>query len=174
MMENVLLEADTVLFDFFCERGITSTIYAWPLLHSTMSEVLSVSDWLILWDHLFSIRKPWFLMLCTIAYSILYRKTITTKLHKIDDFEQFYKTVVHVSIKNILKIAHKLDRETPHRIHPSRYLRYLYTNLHLYFIVLFIKNNKNCIEFFSIEMKSIHYQKKAHIHLFFSLNFPNI
>ncbi|XP_014223587.1 TBC1 domain family member 31 [Trichogramma pretiosum] len=123
MVENVLLEADPILFDYFCEQGITSTTYAWPLLHSTMSEVLSVNDWLILWDHLFSLRKPWFLMMCTIAYSILYRKTIITKLHTIDDFTQFYKTVGHVSIKNILKIAHKLDRETPHRIHPHRYLK---------------------------------------------------
>ncbi|KAJ8679846.1 hypothetical protein QAD02_015633 [Eretmocerus hayati] len=122
MMENILLEADPSLFNHFCERGITSTTYAWPLLQSMMSEVLSSKDWLILWDHLLSVKKPWYLLMCTVAYNILYRKTITTKLKTLEDFQQFYKTQGHVSVKMVLKIAHKLDSETPHRIHPRRYL----------------------------------------------------
>lgn len=122
MVENILLEADPLLFSYYCERGVTSTDYAWPLLQSVMSEVLSPNDWMILWDHLFSYQKPWFLLMCVVAYNILYRKTITTKLQNPDDFKQFFKTQGHVTVKSIMKIAHKLDCETPHRIHPRRYL----------------------------------------------------
>ena len=123
MVENILLEADPLLFDYFCERGVTSTVYAWPMLQTVFSEVLTTNDWLILWDHMLSLRKPWFLLMCAVAYNILYRKTITTKLQTLDDFQQFYKSQGHVSVKNILKLARKLDCDTPHRIHPHRYLK---------------------------------------------------
>lgn len=123
IIENVLLEADPVLFDYFCEHGITSTTYAWPLLQTMMSEVLDPTDWLILWDHLLSIQKPWFLLLCAIAYNILYRKTITTKLQTSEDFQKFYTTQGHIAVKRILKLAHRLDCDTPYRIHPCRYLK---------------------------------------------------
>ncbi|XP_011503379.1 PREDICTED: TBC1 domain family member 31 [Ceratosolen solmsi marchali] len=123
IIENILLEADPLLFNYFANKGITSSDYAWPLLQSTMSEVLGTKDWLIMWDHLLSLCKPWFLLMCTVAYNIIYRKTITTKLQTVDDLQQFYKTQGHVSIKNLLKVAHKLDCETPYEIHPRRYLK---------------------------------------------------
>ncbi|OXU23760.1 hypothetical protein TSAR_007271 [Trichomalopsis sarcophagae] len=123
MVENVLLEADPLLFNYFCEKGVTSTHYAWPLLQTLMSEVLGQEDWLILWDHLLSLQKPWYLLMCTVAYNIIYRKTITTRLQTMEDFQQFYSTKGHASVKSILKLAHKLDVDTPHRIHPRRYLK---------------------------------------------------
>ena len=92
MIENIISEADPTLFNIFCQRGITSTDYAWPLLKTTMSEVLSSNDWLVMWDHLFSYRKPWLLLMCTVAYNIAYRETIISKLHNADDFQKFYKT----------------------------------------------------------------------------------
>jgi hypothetical protein len=123
IIENILLEADPLLFNYFCEKGITSSDYAWPLLQCTLKDVLGMKDWLIMWDHLLSIRKPWFLLLCTVAYNILYRKTIISKFHTLDDFQQFYRVQGYVSIKNLLKVAHRLDCDTPHQIHPRRYLK---------------------------------------------------
>lgn len=117
------MEADPTLLNIFCERGVTSTDYAWPLLQTTLSVVLSVDDWLILWDHLLSLRKPTLFLMCTIAYSISYRETIISTLQTLEDFQQFYNTQGHISVRDILKVAHRLDRDTPHQIHPQRYLK---------------------------------------------------
>ncbi|XP_014214607.1 TBC1 domain family member 31 [Copidosoma floridanum] len=124
IVENILLEADPQLFDYFCEKNISSTDYAWPMMQTLMTEVLSTNDWLIMWDHILSIQKPWFFLMCIIAYSILHRIIIMTKLQKANDIRQFYKTEGHVSMKTLLKLAYKFDCGTPPRIHPRRYLRY--------------------------------------------------
>ncbi|CAL7945564.1 unnamed protein product [Xylocopa violacea] len=38
IVENILLRADSTLLNVFCERGITSSEYAWPLLTTAMRE----------------------------------------------------------------------------------------------------------------------------------------
>ena len=97
MVENILLEADSQLFDYLCQRSVTSTVYAWPMLQTVLNEVLTKNDWLILWDHMLSLRKPWFLLMyAVVAYNIFYRITIATKLQTLDDFQQFYKSQGHV------------------------------------------------------------------------------
>ena len=36
MVENILLEADSQLFDYLCQRSVTSTAYAWPMLQTVL------------------------------------------------------------------------------------------------------------------------------------------
>lgn len=121
--ENILLRADPQLLNVFCERNITSIEYAWPLLQTTMSEVLSGDEWLILWDHLLSFQKPTLFLMCVIAYSIYSRNIIISTLQTTEDLKRFYKTQGHVKAKELLKIAQHLDKEIPYRLHPNRYLR---------------------------------------------------
>ncbi|KAI4490955.1 hypothetical protein M0802_010629 [Mischocyttarus mexicanus] len=122
IIENILLRADPQLLNVFCERGITSIEYAWPLLQTTMSEVLSGDEWLILWDHLLSFQKPTLLLMCIIAYSICSRNIIFM-LHTAEDLKRFYRTQGHVTAKELLKVAQNLDQDIPHRLHPNLYLR---------------------------------------------------
>lgn len=123
IIENILLRADPQLLNVFCERGITSIEYAWPLLQTTMSEVLSGDEWLILWDHLLSFQTPTLFLMCVIAYSICSRNIIFM-LHRTEDLKHFYRTQGHVRAKELLKIAQNLDQNIPYRLHPNRYLRY--------------------------------------------------
>lgn len=59
--------------------------YAWPLLSSAFSEVLSRTQWLRLWDHAFS-QSPGFLLLLTTSLLTSSRSTL---LHctSHDDFQ---------------------------------------------------------------------------------------
>lgn len=123
IIENILLKADSQLLNYFCECGITSIEYAWPLLQTTMSEVLSGDEWLILWDHLLSLQTPTLFLMCVIAYSICSRNIILM-LHTAEDLKHFYRTQGHVRAKDLLKVAQRLDQNIPYRLHPNRYLRY--------------------------------------------------
>ncbi|KYM96803.1 PREDICTED: TBC1 domain family member 31 [Cyphomyrmex costatus] len=123
IIENILLETDPTLLNIFCEHGITSSEYAWPLLQTAMSEVLSGDEWSILWDHLISFQKPSLLLMCVVAYNIFLRENIISLLKSSEDIKAFYNTQSHIRAKDLLKIARKLDQEISERIHPSRYLR---------------------------------------------------
>lgn len=125
MVENMILNADPTLFNVFCKRGISSSDYIWPLLQTAMSGVLSSNDWLIMWDHILTSRRPWFLLTFVAAFILNCREIFLSKLHSVDDIQQFYKVQGHVSIKRVLKISDKLDSETPLKMHPRRYLQYL-------------------------------------------------
>ncbi|XP_015586346.1 TBC1 domain family member 31 isoform X2 [Cephus cinctus] len=123
IVENILLEADPALLNVLCEKGITSTEYAWPLLQTTLSEVLSGDEWMILWDHLWSYGRISLLLMCVVAYNICCREIIISILKTPEDFKKLYTTQGHISVKNLLEIAKRLDHQTPFRIHPSRYFR---------------------------------------------------
>ncbi|KZC11755.1 WD repeat-containing protein 67 [Dufourea novaeangliae] len=123
IIENILLQADPALLNVFCERGITSSEYAWPLLKTVMSEVLCGPEWLILWDHLISYKNPLLLLTSVVAYSICSREIIISSLHSAERFKRYYSSQGHITAKELLKVAQRLDKETPLRSHPSHYLR---------------------------------------------------
>ena len=123
IIENILLEADPILLNIFCEHGITSREYAWPLLQTAMSEVLSGDEWLILWDHLISFQKPSLLLMCVVAYNIFLKENIISLLKLSEDIKAFYNTQNHIRAKDLLKIARKLDQKISKQIHPNYYLR---------------------------------------------------
>ncbi|XP_076751220.1 TBC1 domain family member 31 isoform X2 [Xylocopa sonorina] len=123
IIENILLRADATLLNVFCERGITSSEYAWPLLTTAMSEVLCGSEWLILWDHLISYKKPSLLLMTVVAYSICSREIIISSLHTGENIRKYFTRQGHIKAQELLKIARQLDNNVPLRIHPSHYIR---------------------------------------------------
>ncbi|XP_017888130.1 TBC1 domain family member 31 [Ceratina calcarata] len=123
IIENILLQADPALLNVFCERGITSSEYAWPLLRTAMSEVLSSSEWLILWDHLISLKKPLLLLMCVVSYSICSREIIISTLYSEESIKRYFIKQGHVGAQELLKVAQQLDSDIPLRVHPSQYLR---------------------------------------------------
>lgn len=122
IIENILMEVDPELLQFYCEIEVTSTEYAWPLLRTTLSEVLTADEWLVLWDHIFSYGKPSFLLLSVVAYGICLRKIIMKSLTSRDDVEEFFRTPGLVGVRDVIKLAKKLDQNLTRKNHPSRYL----------------------------------------------------
>lgn len=124
IIENILLQADPALLNVFCERGITSSEYAWPLLKTAMSEVLSGPEWLILWDHLISLKKPLLFLLSVVAHCICSREIIISSLNTKESIKRYFTRQGNIEAQEILKVAQRLDNDIPLRIHPSYYLRY--------------------------------------------------
>ncbi|CAD6233335.1 GSCOCG00007142001-RA-CDS [Cotesia congregata] len=122
IIENILAETDPVLLKFYYDRDITSTTYAWPLLQTAMSEVLTGNEWLILWDHLLSFRKPTLLLICVVAYNICSRRTILSFMKK-ERIEEFFRQPGKISVKDVIKVALRIDGEISDRNHPAQYLK---------------------------------------------------
>nr|XP_034191470.1 TBC1 domain family member 31-like [Osmia lignaria]XP_034195275.1 TBC1 domain family member 31-like [Osmia lignaria]XP_034195284.1 TBC1 domain family member 31-like [Osmia lignaria] len=123
IIENILLHTNPGLINIFCERGITSTEYAWPLLKTAMSEVLSGSEWLILLDHLISFKKPSLLLFSVAAYSICSHELILSSLHTQENIRRYFTSQGHITAKELINVAQQLDKNVPSRIHPSYYLK---------------------------------------------------
>uniref|UniRef100_A0A9L0S4B8 TBC1 domain family member 31 n=1 Tax=Equus caballus TaxID=9796 RepID=A0A9L0S4B8_HORSE len=85
VVENVLAFHDRTLLQHFMEHDITSQLYAWPLLETVFSEVLTREEWLKLFDNVFS-NHPSFLLMTVVAYNICSRAPLLNCNLK-DDFE---------------------------------------------------------------------------------------
>ncbi|KAF6323777.1 TBC1 domain family member 31 [Rhinolophus ferrumequinum] len=85
MIENILAFHDKELLQHFRDHDITSQVYAWPLLETVFSEVLTREEWLKLFDNVFS-NHPSFLLLTVVAYNICSRAPLLNCSLK-DDFE---------------------------------------------------------------------------------------
>ncbi|XP_011804686.1 PREDICTED: TBC1 domain family member 31 [Colobus angolensis palliatus] len=85
MIENVLAFHDKELLQHFIDHDITSQLYAWPLLETVFSEVLTREEWLKLFDNIFS-NHPSFLLMTVVAYNICSRVPLLNCNLK-DDFE---------------------------------------------------------------------------------------
>ncbi|XP_031295430.2 TBC1 domain family member 31 isoform X3 [Camelus dromedarius] len=85
MIENVLAFHDKELLQHFIDHDVTSQLYAWPLLETVFSEVLTREEWLKLFDNVFS-NHPSFLLMTIVAYNICSRAPLLHCNLK-DDFE---------------------------------------------------------------------------------------
>ena len=121
IVENVLAEHDQPLLTHFCEVGITSQTYALKILETAFSEVLTCSEWLILWDHILS-NEPAFILMAVVSYNIVQRNALKRlKSHK--QLENFFHMQNPIDKKTFLKKAYVLLNETPDDIHPRRFYK---------------------------------------------------
>ncbi|XP_053610994.1 TBC1 domain family member 31 [Plodia interpunctella] len=119
MVENILGEHDPQLLNHFCEFGVTSQIYALKILETAFSEVLTCSEWLILWDHILS-NEPAYILMSVVSYSIV-QKNALKKLKTHEQFENFYHMQNPIDKKLLLKKAYILLSDTAEDIHPKKF-----------------------------------------------------
>lgn len=119
MIENILGEHDQQLLDHFCDVGITSQTYALKILETAFSEILTCSEWLILWDHILS-NEPAFILMAVVSYSIVQKNAIK-RLQTHEQLENFFHMQNPICKKAFLKKAYILLNETPDDIHPRRF-----------------------------------------------------
>ncbi|NWY92006.1 TBC31 protein, partial [Loxia curvirostra] len=120
MMENVLAHHDKELLQHLTKYNVTSQVYAWPLLETLLSEVLTREEWLKAFDNIFSNHPSYFLMI-VIAYVICSRAPLL-HCNQAADFEYFFHHRNNVDINVVIKEAYHLMEATPLDIHPQHML----------------------------------------------------
>uniref|UniRef100_H0WVA6 TBC1 domain family member 31 n=1 Tax=Otolemur garnettii TaxID=30611 RepID=H0WVA6_OTOGA len=120
MIENVLAFHDKELLQHFIDRDVTSQLYAWPLLETVFSEVLTREEWLKLFDNVFS-NHPSFLLMTVVAYNICSRAPLLNCNLK-DDFEYFFHHRNNLDISVVIREVYRLMETTPAGIHPDSML----------------------------------------------------
>ncbi|XP_014446719.1 TBC1 domain family member 31 [Tupaia chinensis] len=120
MIENVLAFHDKELLQHFIDHDITSQLYAWPLLETVFSEVLTREEWLKLFDNVFT-NHPSFLLMTVVAYNICSRTPLLNCNLK-DDFEYFFHHRNNLDINTVIREVYRLMDTTPTDIHPESML----------------------------------------------------
>ncbi|NWZ91701.1 TBC31 protein, partial [Nesospiza acunhae] len=120
MMENVLAHHDKELLQHLIKYNVTSQVYAWPLLETLLSEVLTREEWLKAFDNIFSNHPSYFLMI-VIAYVTCSRAPLL-HCNQAADFEYFFHHRNNVDINVVIKEAYRLMEATPLDIHPQHML----------------------------------------------------
>ncbi|KAL2767181.1 TBC1 domain family member 31 isoform 12 [Daubentonia madagascariensis] len=120
MIENVLAFHDKELLQHFIDHDITSQLYAWPLLETVFSEVLTREEWLKLFDNVFS-NHPSFLLMTVVAYNVCSRAPLLNCNLK-DDFEYFFHHRNNLDISVVIREVYRLLETTPTDIHPDSML----------------------------------------------------
>nr|CAB3266840.1 TBC1 domain family member 31 [Phallusia mammillata] len=120
MIENLMSHHDRELLQHFVKYEVTTQIYAWPLLQTLMSEVLTRDEWLKLFDNVFS-NHPSFFLYCVVAYSISCRSALL-KTKQTDDFKYFYHHRNALDIRAVINEAYRLSECTPKKIDPKESL----------------------------------------------------
>ncbi|NXK37038.1 TBC31 protein, partial [Piprites chloris] len=120
MMENVLAHHDKELLQHLIKYKVTSQVYAWPLLETLLSEVLTREEWLKVFDNIFSNHPSYFLMI-VVAYIICSRAPLL-QCNQVADFEYFFHHRNNLEITAVIKEAYRLMEATPLDIHPQRML----------------------------------------------------
>ncbi|EFA06627.1 TBC1 domain family member 31 [Tribolium castaneum] len=120
MIENVLMVHDPELLDFLTRKKVSSELYAWPILRTAFSEVLTAPSWKIFWDHVLT-NEPSFLLCGVVAYNILQRTSILS-LKDDKQFRCFYKTHHPIDVKKLLTKSYHILAKTGEAVHPRQYL----------------------------------------------------
>lgn len=118
--ENLLLEHDPELLNFFKSKNISPNLYFWSLLETAFSEVLSATEWLLLWDHVLT-NEISFLHCAVVAYNIIQRNTLMT-LECFEDFYSFFHSQNPVNMNRFIKMAYIVLKNTVENMHPRQYL----------------------------------------------------
>ncbi|XP_019383664.1 PREDICTED: TBC1 domain family member 31 [Gavialis gangeticus] len=120
MVENILAHHDKELLQHLINFSVTSQLYAWPLLETLFSEVLTREEWLKVFDNIFS-NDPSYLLMMVAAYIICSRAPLLHCSQK-EDFEYFFHHRNNLDINVVIKEAYHLMEATPADIHPQRML----------------------------------------------------
>lgn len=120
LIENVLMEMDHKLYEFYKSRNITSEHYALPLMQSAFSEVLDEQTWPQLWDHIVS-NEPYFLIFIIVAYNSIHRSMIM-KLKDMDNIVTIFHEQNCINFKKLMKKSYTFMKKCPLNIHPKQYM----------------------------------------------------
>ena len=117
MTENVLAHYDVDLLRHFIREQVTSQVYAWPLIHTLLSEVLPEPEWLAAWDNIFS-NHPGFYIFVVVAFLRQSRAALLA-CREVENFDHFFHQHQPVDVAAMLEMAYAMAASVPEDIDPS-------------------------------------------------------
>lgn len=121
LIENVLMESDPKLLQFYKSKDVTPKIYALPLMETAFSEVLDEQLWLQLWDHIVT-NEPYFMIFVIVAYNSALRLTVM-RYDEVTSIEKIFREQNYVNFKKLITKAYRLMENCSSNIHPKRYMK---------------------------------------------------
>ncbi|KAK1935017.1 TBC1 domain family member 31 [Phytophthora citrophthora] len=107
-MENELAGRDPQLYDHFTRYKVTSEAFAWSLLKTVFTEVLSEDEWMCLWDHFFTFSDtPQLLYVAVLAYLSYYRTALLAACDRFS-IEQFFHQQNAIDIQKFVQLMMNL------------------------------------------------------------------
>lgn len=155
MIENVLMEHDPDLLHHFSSHNITSNLYAWPLLETAFSEVLTAKEWLQFWDHVLT-NEPSFLMCAVVSYNILHRD-ILFSFKTTSSTVYFFHNQNPNNTRKFLQKTYYILNHTSEKMHPRQYLE-KFMGIEIGNYPLFVEYPKNTVDVQLEEIKVLNNQ----------------
>eukprot|EP00047_Mylnosiga_fluctuans_P020815 m.96673 g.96673 ORF g.96673 m.96673 type:complete len:759 (-) comp8640_c0_seq3:380-2656(-) len=121
MIESVLAHHDAALHAHFSRHMITAQHYAWPLLQTLFSGVLTAADRAVLVDNVVC-EQPAYLLMAVVAFNV-HNRIALCRATSHEAIKLFFVEESASSIGAIIHLARQLDRDTPAPIHPGSHLR---------------------------------------------------
>ncbi|KAH7492564.1 TBC1 domain family member 31 [Phytophthora ramorum] len=107
-IEKELARRDAQLFDHFTQYQVTSEAFAWSLLKTIFTEVLSEDEWMCLWDHLFTFPDtPQLLFVAVLAYLSYFRTALLAACDRFS-IEQFFHQQNAIDIQKFVQLMMNL------------------------------------------------------------------
>ncbi|KAE9349401.1 hypothetical protein PF008_g6919 [Phytophthora fragariae] len=107
-IEKELARRDAQLYDHFTRYQVTSEAFAWSLLKTIFTEVLSEDEWMCLWDHLFTCSDtPQLLLVAVLAYLSYFRTALLASCDRFS-IEQFFHQQNAIDIQKFVQLMMNL------------------------------------------------------------------
>lgn len=120
LVDNLLDHVDPQLMKFYRSKKVTSSIYAFALIQSAFTEILTTDQWLSFWDHVL-MQPPYFLIFCLVTLNVSLRTNIM-HLNNASDIELFFaERNSTIDTNLIINHACSLMETCPSELHPRPY-----------------------------------------------------
>lgn len=120
LIENLIDHFSPKLTQFYRHRSIDSRIYAWSLMRSAFTEILSEFQWFMLWDHIVS-QPAYFLIFIIVAFNCIQQGAIQ-QLESVTEICTFFMEPTTINLKYWLRKSYELMESCPTNLHPKQYI----------------------------------------------------
>ncbi|OWZ19412.1 hypothetical protein PHMEG_0006352 [Phytophthora megakarya] len=108
VIEKQLAQRDAQLYDHFTRYQVTSEAFAWSLLKTIFTEVLSEDEWMCFWDHLITFSDTsQLLFVAVLAYLSYYRTALLAACDRFS-IEQFFHQQNAIDIQKFVQLMMNL------------------------------------------------------------------
>jgi hypothetical protein len=119
-VERLMAYHDKPLLDNFVARGIDARVYAWRIMRTLFTELLSREEWLQLFDHFLThADEPTLLPIAVVAYLRQFRSSIIGS-GSAEEIEAFLHRQNPISMEGFIKSVYKLRADTPNDMIPGK------------------------------------------------------